>query len=65
MSGAVTVSSAERRGHQSRLFPHHPDAVNEWFRDLPPERDSMEAVTESILVSEQLRDLGYEVILAD
>ena len=39
--------------------------VEKWFTDLPRARVAMEAGTHSIWVSEQLRELGHEVIVAN
>jgi transposase len=39
--------------------------VEKWFTDLPPVRIAMEAGTHSIWVSEQLQELGHEVIVAN
>jgi len=40
-------------------------AIGKWFTDLPPTRVAMEAGVHSIWISEQLRELGHEVILAN
>ncbi|HEY4934703.1 MAG TPA: hypothetical protein VII23_24310 [Terriglobales bacterium] len=42
-----------------------PKAVEKWFTDLPPARVAMEAGTHSIWISEQLEELGHEVIVAN
>jgi transposase len=42
-----------------------PKAVETWFTDLPPARVAMEAGTHSIWISEQLEELGHEVIVAN
>ena len=39
--------------------------MEKWFTDLPRARIAMEAGTHSIWVSEQLRDMGHEVIVAN
>jgi transposase len=39
--------------------------VEKWFTDLPRARVAMETGTHSIWVSEQLRELGHEVIVAN
>jgi len=39
--------------------------VEKWFTDVPRARVAMEAETHSIWVSEQLRELGHEVIVAN
>src|ERR1700743_3326081 len=40
-------------------------AIEKWFTDLPPARVAMEAGTHSIWISEQLQELGHEVIVAN
>src|SRR5260370_11993419 len=42
-----------------------PSGVEKWFTDLPPVRIAMEAGTHSIWISEQLQELGHEVIVAN
>jgi transposase len=49
------------RGH----FRTTPKAIEKWFTDLPPSRVAMEAGTHSIWISEQLQELGHEVIVAN
>jgi len=39
--------------------------VEKWFTDLPRARVAMETGTHSIWISEQLRELGHEVIVAN
>ena len=46
-------------------FRTTPSGVEKWFTDLPRARIAMEAGTHSIWVSEQLRELGHEVIVAN
>jgi hypothetical protein len=46
-------------------FRTTPSGVEKWFTDLPPVRIAMEAGTHSIWVSEQLQELGHEVIVAN
>lgn len=46
-------------------FRTTPKAVGKWFTDLPPVRVAMEAGMHSIWISEQLRELGHEVIVAN
>jgi hypothetical protein len=41
-----------------------PKVVEKWFTDLPPAGVAMEAGTHSIWISEQLQELGHEVIVA-
>ena len=43
----------------------NPSGVDKRFRDLEPIRIAMEAGTHSIWISEQIRDLGHEVIVAN
>ena len=40
-------------------------AIEKWFKDLPPTRVAMEAGVHSIWISEQLQELGHEVIVAN
>ena len=46
-------------------FRTTPAGVDRWFTDLPRVRISMEAGTHSIWISEQLRELGHEVLVAN
>jgi transposase len=46
-------------------FRTTPSGVEKWFTDVPMARVAMEAGTHSIWVSEQLRELGHEVIVAN
>jgi hypothetical protein len=46
-------------------FRTSPKGVEKWFTDLPPARVAMEAGTHSIWISEQLQELGHEVIVAN
>src|SRR6267378_3885603 len=46
-------------------FRTSPKAVEKWFTDLPQVRIAMEAGTHSIWISEQLEELGHEVIVAN
>jgi transposase len=46
-------------------FRTTPKAVEKWFTDLPPTRVAMEAGVRSIWISEQLQQLGHEVIVAN
>ncbi|WP_130421673.1 IS110 family transposase [Edaphobacter modestus] len=46
-------------------FRTSPKAVEKWFTGLPPARVAMEAGTHSIWISEQLQELGHEVIVAN
>ncbi len=40
-------------------------AIEKWFTDVAPARVAMEAGTHSIWISEQLHELGHEVIVAN
>jgi transposase len=46
-------------------FRTTPKATEKWFIDVPPARVAMEAGTHSIWISEQLQELGHEVIVAN
>jgi transposase len=46
-------------------FRTNPSGVDKRFRDLEPIRIAMEAGIHSIWISEQIRDLGHEVIVAN
>lgn len=46
-------------------FRTTPSSVEKWFTDLPKTRIAMEAGTHSIWISEQLQELGHEVIVAN
>ena len=46
-------------------FRTSPLGVEKWFTGLPPVRIAMEAGTHSIWISEQLQELGHEVIVAN
>ena len=46
-------------------FRTSPKGVEKWFTDLPPTRVAMEAGAHSIWISEQLQELGHQVILAN
>jgi transposase len=46
-------------------FRTTPSGVEKWFTDVPRVRVAMETGTHSIWVSEQLRELGHEVIVAN
>ena len=39
--------------------------TEKWFTDVAPGRGAMEAGTHSIWISEQLQELGHEVIVAN
>jgi transposase len=45
-------------------FRTTPAGVERWFTDLPPVRVAMEAGTHSIWISQQLQEMGHEVIVA-
>jgi transposase len=46
-------------------FRTTPKAVEKWFTDLPPVCVAIEAGTHSIWISEQLQELGHDVIVAN
>jgi transposase len=46
-------------------FRTSPSGVEKWFTDVPGSRVAMETGTHSIWVSEQLLELGHEVIVAN
>jgi transposase len=46
-------------------FRTTPKAIGKWFTDLPPTRVAMEAGVHSIWISEQLQELGHDVIVAN
>ena len=46
-------------------FRTSPKGLEKWFTGVPPARVAMEAGTHSIWVSEQLQELGHEVIVAN
>jgi transposase len=46
-------------------FRTTPASVDKWFTDLPRVRVAMEAGTHSIWISEQLQELGHEVLVAN
>src|ERR1700730_13494428 len=46
-------------------FRTTPSGVEKWFTDVPRARVAMETGTHSIWVSEQLREMGHEVIVAN
>ena len=46
-------------------FRTTPKAIEKWFTDTPHARVAMEAGTHSIWISEQLQELGHEVIVAN
>jgi transposase len=46
-------------------FRTTPKAIAQWFVDLPSARIAMEAGTHSIWISEQLEELGHQVIVAN
>ena len=46
-------------------FRTTPSGIEKWFTDLPKARIAMEAGTHSIWVSEQLQEMGHEVIVAN
>jgi transposase len=46
-------------------FRIDPSGVEKWFTDLPRARIAMEAGTHSMWISEQLEELGHEVVVAN
>ncbi len=46
-------------------FRTTPKAIEKWFIDIPLARVAMEAGTHSIWISEQLKELGHDVIVAN
>ena len=46
-------------------FRATPKVIEKWFTDVPHARVAMEAGTHSIWISEQLQELGREVIVAN
>ena len=46
-------------------FRTTPKAMDKWFTDVPHARAAMEAGTHSIWISEQLQELGHEIIVAN
>src|SRR6202522_209089 len=46
-------------------FRTTPKAIEKWFTDVAPARVAMEAGIHSIWISEQLQELGHEVIVAN
>ena len=46
-------------------FRTTPKAIHKWFTDVPHARVAMETGTHSIWISEQLQELGHEVIVAN
>jgi hypothetical protein len=46
-------------------FRTTPKAIEKWFTDVAPARVAMEAGTHLIWISEQLQELGHEVIVAN
>ncbi len=46
-------------------FRTTPEAIDKWFTDVPHARVAMEAGVHSIWISEELQQLGHEVIVAN
>jgi transposase len=59
-----TLNEAREVIHRGR-FRTSPSGVEKWFTDLPRVRIAMESGTHSIWISEQLQELGHEVIVAN
>jgi transposase len=66
MSGAIycTLNQDGEVVDRGR-FRTTPKAIAKWFTDLPSTRVAMEAGVHSIWISEQLQELGHEVIVAN
>jgi xanthine dehydrogenase iron-sulfur cluster and FAD-binding subunit A len=47
------------------VVERHPAGVEKWFTDLPRARVATDTGTHSIWISEQLRELGHEVIVVN
>jgi transposase len=58
-------SQPGRRSRRRGRFRTTTKAIEKWFKDLPPTRVAMEAGVHSIWISEQLQELGHEVIVAN
>jgi transposase len=54
-----------RRSGRSRPLQNHAEGDREVVTDLPPTRVAMEAGVHSIWISEQLQELGHDVIVAN
>jgi transposase len=65
MFGAITARSTRAATFLVRPLRTTPKAIEKWFTDLPSARIAMEAGTHSIWISEQLQELGHEVIVAN
>src|SRR5882757_11064926 len=66
MSGAITAPSTKTGEVVDRgRFRTTPKAIEKWFKDVPQARVAMEAGTHSIWISEQLQELGHEVMVAN
>ena len=46
-------------------FRTTPKAIEKWFTDVPSARVAMEAGTHSTWISQQLEELGHEMIVAN
>ena len=60
-----TLNQDERGGQPRPLQELRPKAIEKWFTDVPSARVAMEAGTHSIWISQQLEELGHEVIVAN
>ena len=59
-----TLNQEGEVGDRGR-FRTSPKGVEKWCTDLPPVRVAMEAGTHSIWISEQLEEMGHDVIVAN
>jgi transposase len=65
MSGVITARSTKKAWWSTEnRFRAIPTGVEQCFIDLPPVRIAMEAGTHSIWISQQLQEMGHEVIVA-
>lgn len=64
LSGVLHLNEDGEVADRGR-FRTSPKAVEKWFTDLPPGRVAMEAGAHSIWISEQLQELGDEIIVAN
>jgi transposase len=66
MSGVITARATQEGEVVDRgRFRTTPSGVEKWFTDLPPVRIAMEAGTHSIWISQQLQEMGHQVIVAN
>jgi transposase len=66
MSGAITALSTRTDKWSTGVASETtPKPIEKWFTDAHPARVAMEAGTHLIWISEQLQELGHEVIAAN